>query len=68
MTAEEQHLIVLANNAEDKIANKAMKELRERFDETYIWCLDCDCMVVKEKDCCLNRLSADSQNTDMDLF
>ena len=38
------------------VANKAMKELRDRFDKTYIWCLDCDGQVVKENDCCINRL------------
>jgi len=44
---------------DDNVANKAMKELRERFDKTYGWCMDCDGLVCKEKDCCLNRLDID---------
>ena len=52
----EIELIKLAeNHADDNIANSAMKELRYRFDETYIWCQDCDGLVCKEKDCCLNK-------------
>ena len=37
----------------------ALKELRESFDKTYGWCMDCDGLVCKEKDCCLNRLDID---------
>lgn len=43
---------------DDKIAEKAMIELKERFDSTYMYCNDCnDCdgLVVKEKDCCNNQ-------------
>lgn len=39
----------------DNFANKAMKELRNRFDETYFWCGDCDGLVCKQKECCLNN-------------
>lgn len=49
-------LIRLAEQSpDDEIANKAMKELRERFDESYFWCMDCDGLVCKEKDCCMNK-------------
>lgn len=52
----EIELIKLAEmHPDDSIANKAMKELRQRFDETYGWCSDCDGLVCKEKDCCLNK-------------
>jgi len=50
----EKELIELAQNHEDDdVANKAMKELKERFDKTYFFCDDCDGLVCKEKDCCL---------------
>lgn len=52
----ENQLIQLAEmHPDDKVVNKAMKELRERFDSTYIWCGDCDGLVVKESECCVNR-------------
>lgn len=51
----ETELMILAEEEGDNVANKAMKELRERFDKTYFWCEDCDFLVTKEKDCCLNR-------------
>ena len=48
----ENQLIQLAEmHPDDKVANKAMKELRERFDSSYIWCGDCDGLVVKERLC-----------------
>jgi len=51
----EQELIETAEAHEcDEVANKAMKELRERFDKTYFWCMDCDGLVCKPVDCCLN--------------
>ncbi len=56
----EDELINLATwHIDDEVANKAMVELRERFDNTYFWCTDCDGLVVKEKDCCLNREVSD---------
>ena len=56
----ENELISLAEqHPDDNVANKAMKELRESFDKTYGWCMDCDGLVCKEKDCCLNRLDID---------
>jgi len=53
---EEVRLIKIAQtNPCDKCANEAMKKLREDFDKTYGWCMDCDGFVCKEKDCCLNK-------------
>jgi hypothetical protein len=49
----EIELIILAEqNSNNNLANKAMRQLRERFDKTYIWCYDCDGVVCKEQDCC----------------
>ncbi len=54
--SREDALIVLAEmHIHDHIASQAMKKLREHYDKTYGWCMDCDGLVVKEKDCCLNR-------------
>lgn len=57
MIRTEEELISLAEaHPDDVVANKAMRELRERFDETYMFCADCDGLVCKEKDCCWNSL------------
>ena len=56
MGMSEEDLMFIAQHADDKAANKAMKELRKLFDKTYGWCEDCDGLVVKEKDCCLNSV------------
>lgn len=54
----ENRLIIIAErNPDDKVSSEAMKELRERFDKSYGWCDDCDGLVVKEKDCCINRIN-----------
>jgi hypothetical protein len=56
----EIELIRLAEqHPDDEVANKAMQELRTKFDKTYGWCNDCDGLVCKEKDCCLNKLFID---------
>ena len=56
MDNEERKLVITAEtHHDDDIAAKAMKELRTKFDKTYGWCWDCDGLVTKEKDCCLNR-------------
>ena len=39
----------------DSVANAAMKQLRKDYDPTYMFCLDCDGLVVKEKECCLDN-------------
>lgn len=47
----EAQLILIAEGPNDKEANKAMKELRERFDPAYVWCPDLDYAVVKLDEC-----------------
>lgn len=47
----EDQLIVIAEGPNDEKANKAMKELRERFDPAYVWCPDFDYAVVKLDEC-----------------
>lgn len=56
---EVQLIIIAEQDEDDNRANAAMKELREKFDKTYFWCNDCDGLVTKEKDCCLNRIKND---------
>ena len=64
MTDREKFLCRKAEqHPDDNIANRCMKTLREEFDPTYIWCPDCDGMVVKEKDCCMNRAPEDNEET-----
>lgn len=53
----EMELVHIAESGDDKTSSLAMKLLREKFDKTYGWCSDCDFLVVKEKDCCLNRIN-----------
>jgi hypothetical protein len=55
--SELQLIQIAETNQEDSIAHKAMKILREKFDTTYKWCVDCDGAVVKENECCLNNIS-----------
>ena len=40
----------------ETLANEAMRVLRSHYDPTYKWCEDCDGLVCKEKDCCLNQV------------
>ena len=40
----------------ETLANEAMRVLRLHYDPTYGWCEDCDGLVCKEKDCCLNQV------------
>jgi hypothetical protein len=54
----ELQLIKLAEmHLEDSVANLYMKELKTKFDSTYMWCMDCDGRVFKEKQCCMNCIS-----------
>lgn len=55
MSKEERRLVILAECGSDKESSEAIKKLREEYDSTYGFCMDCDGLVVKEKDCCLNR-------------
>lgn len=58
----ENDLIYLAqHHKNDHIANNAMNELIERFDETYFRCQECDGVVCKKEDCCLNRIKKKDQ-------
>ena len=64
----EPELIHIATwSQDDHEANAAMSELRERFDSTYIWCEDCDGVVVKKKDCCIEK-PIDNQEVNYEIF
>lgn len=52
----EEQLILVAETGNDDDAKNAMAVLRSEYDPTYMWCADCDYLVVKEKDCCHNKL------------
>ena len=47
----EDELIELAEGSNNEIADAAMKELRTRFDPSYVWCPELDYAVVKEDEC-----------------
>jgi hypothetical protein len=66
MRTETQLRQIAEQHPDDATANAAMKELRERFDKTYIWCEDCDGLVTKEKDCCMNRPYDPNEIIDLD--
>lgn len=55
MSEIELDLIRKAESDNDEVANEAMRVLRASYDSTYGWCADCDYLVCKEKDCCLNQ-------------
>lgn len=55
MNKRERYLVSVAELSDDDHANKAMKILRKYFDSDYGFCLDCDGLVIKEKDCCTNQ-------------
>lgn len=56
---ENQLASVAEYHPNQEISSEAMKQLKEKFDPTYMWCSDCDFAVVIEKDCCLNQESKD---------
>ena len=63
---DEETLIYLATfHHLEAVANEAMRELRTFFDATYIWCEDCDGLVCKTKDCCLNHINNVSNSMDI---
>ena len=66
MRTEEELIDLAEMHPDENVANGAMKELRERFDATYFWCYDCDGMVCKEKDCCLNINTSSSWHQEKD--
>ena len=55
--SEDELIKIAQQHPDDELANKAMKELHEKFDKSYIWCYDCDGLVCKLKDCCLNIIN-----------
>jgi len=53
----ESELIKIAqHHPSDDIANHAMRILRTFFDKSYMFCIDCDGLVVKRNECCLNQI------------
>lgn len=55
LLSEEELCQVAEIHPDDKEASKAMRMLRTKFDKSYIWCYDCDGLVIKESECCLNK-------------
>lgn len=51
----EMDLIKIAEQGDDKEATEAMILLRTLYDPTYIWCSECDYIVIKAGDCCLEQ-------------
>ena len=47
---------------DEAIASRAMELLRTKYDKTYGWCWDCDGLVIRQKDCCLNRIACHSDD------
>ncbi|GAA3654876.1 hypothetical protein [Flavivirga jejuensis] len=56
MKSELQLIRIAEMHDDDNVANTSMKILQEKFDPTYKWCQDCDGLVVKEKECCINNI------------
>lgn len=54
--------VAMFSDFED-VAETAMKRLQSEFDPTYVWCNGCDGLVVRERDCCLNKLDSLANNT-----
>lgn len=50
--AKEKELIFRAEQLQD---DDALEQLQEEFDPTYMVCHDCDGLVCKKADCCLNQ-------------
>lgn len=63
MKTEHELISIAEQHPDDSVANEAMKELRQRFDKTYDWCMDCDGLACKEKDCCLNNTTSKVNET-----
>lgn len=65
----ELDLIKLAQTAKlDEVANNAMKELRANYDETYMFCNECDGAVVKMKNCCMNQPFREANLDDFEII
>ena len=64
MDREELDLIIIAElSLDDKDAQEAIEELQKKYDPTYIYCLDCDGMVVKKANCCLVKMKKVTDET-----
>lgn len=57
---EEQLVYTAERDSSETRANQAMALLRQRHHSSYGWCWDCDGLVIREKDCCLNRVVSDN--------
>jgi hypothetical protein len=69
MEYSEQELIKIAEKGESDLkAKMAMYLLRENYDSTYGWCNDCDFLVCKKRDCCLNRIDNQTETNRQDLL
>lgn len=64
----EQQLILLAETGTDDEAREALSLLRQYYDSTYMMCSDCDYLVVKEKDCCMNRIDIENKQRENHLI
>jgi hypothetical protein len=61
-TMTEDQLVYIAEQCTDDVrADMAMVVLREKFDKTYFWCSDCDFLVTKHSECCLNRKTEENE-------
>lgn len=59
MKTETELIQIAEQHIDDDMAKTAMQELRARFDPTYFWCDDCDGLVCKKSECCLERIKND---------
>lgn len=57
MLKEQQLIQIAEQHPDDDIAERAMKVLRVRYNDSYFWCIDCDGLVCKKSECCLNQKS-----------
>lgn len=62
LLSEEELCRVAETHPDDSEATKAMKLLRNKFDKSYFWCMDCDGLVIKKSECCLNRECKNDDN------
>lgn len=52
--SENQLASIAEMHPDEEVASEAMRLLRTKYDDTYFWCSDCDGLVCKVSDCCLN--------------
>jgi hypothetical protein len=68
MEYSEQELIRIAETGTDFESELAMYLLRKNYDSTYGWCNDCDFLVCKKRDCCLNKIDNETETNRQDLL